>query len=66
MTEQEWDAVYDTHLKGTFAVCHAAWPHFQKQKYGRIVTTASAVGVHGNFGQVCSTSSLISKRRVRY
>ncbi|GAA5886830.1 hypothetical protein JCM16303_005721 [Sporobolomyces ruberrimus] len=51
MTEQEWDAVYSTHLKGTFAVCHAAWPHFQKQKYGRIVTTASAVGVHGNFGQ---------------
>ncbi|GAA5938562.1 uncharacterized protein JCM15063_005355 [Sporobolomyces koalae] len=51
MTEQEWDAVYSTHLKGTYAVCHAAWPHFQKQKYGRIVTTASAVGVHGNFGQ---------------
>ncbi|GAA5869023.1 hypothetical protein JCM1840_000445 [Sporobolomyces johnsonii] len=51
LTPAEWDAVYSTHLKGTYAVCHAAWPLFQKQKYGRIVTTASAVGVHGNFGQ---------------
>ncbi|GAA6033104.1 hypothetical protein JCM8097_002946 [Rhodosporidiobolus ruineniae] len=51
MTPAEWDAVYSTHLKGTYAVCKAAWPVFQKQKYGRIVTTASAVGVHGNFGQ---------------
>ncbi|BGP10359.1 hypothetical protein JCM10049v2_006242 [Rhodotorula toruloides] len=51
MTDAEWDAVYSTHLKGTYAVCKAAWPHFQKQKYGRIVTTSSAVGVHGNFGQ---------------
>lgn len=51
MTEKEWDAVYETHLKGTYAVCKAAWPLFQKQRYGRIVTTASAVGVHGNFGQ---------------
>jgi multifunctional beta-oxidation protein len=51
MTDAEWDAVYSTHLKGTYAVCKAAWPHFQKQKYGRIVTTSSAVGVHGTFGQ---------------
>ncbi|BGP42398.1 hypothetical protein JCM10450v2_006492 [Rhodotorula kratochvilovae] len=51
MTEPEWDAVYSTHLKGTYAVAKAAWPLFQKQRYGRIVTTASSVGVHGNFGQ---------------
>lgn len=51
MTEKEWDAVYETHLKGTYAVAKAAWPLFQKQRYGRIVTTSSAVGVHGNFGQ---------------
>ncbi|GAA5945274.1 hypothetical protein JCM3775_007418 [Rhodotorula graminis] len=51
MTEPEWDAVYATHLKGTYAVAKAAWPLFQKQRYGRIVTTASSVGVHGNFGQ---------------
>ncbi|GAA5863265.1 hypothetical protein JCM8547_002881 [Rhodosporidiobolus lusitaniae] len=51
MTEAEWDAVYQVHLKGTYAVAKAAWPVLQKQKYGRIVTTASSVGVHGNFGQ---------------
>jgi hypothetical protein len=52
MTEAEWDAVYSTHLKGTYAVAKAAWPVLQKGKYGRIITTASSVGVHGNFGQV--------------
>ncbi|GAA5933750.1 hypothetical protein JCM10213_008583 [Rhodosporidiobolus nylandii] len=51
MSPQDWDAVYGTHLQGTYAVCKAAWPVFLKQKGGRIVTTASAVGLHGNFGQ---------------
>lgn len=47
MTEAEWDAVYSTHLKGTYAVAKAAWPVLQKGQYGRIITTASSVGVHG-------------------
>ncbi|KAK4703704.1 multifunctional beta-oxidation protein, partial [Phenoliferia sp. Uapishka_3] len=51
MTDAEWDIVYNVHLKGTYSVCHAAWPIFQKQKYGRIVTTTSTVGIYGNFGQ---------------
>lgn len=51
LTDAEWDLVYQVHVKGTYAVCKAAWPLFQKQKYGRIVTTSSSVGVHGNFGQ---------------
>lgn len=29
----------------------AAWPHFRKQKYGRIINTASAAGLFGSFGQ---------------
>ena len=29
----------------------AVWPHFRKQKYGRIINTASAAGLFGNFGQ---------------
>ena len=29
----------------------AAWPHMKKQKYGRIVMTASVAGIYGNFGQ---------------
>jgi len=29
----------------------AAWPHFRKQKYGRVINTASAAGLFGSFGQ---------------
>ncbi|EPQ32092.1 uncharacterized protein PFL1_00289 [Pseudozyma flocculosa PF-1] len=52
MTDDQWHAVINVHLRGTYAVCKAAWPIFQKQKYGRIVNTTSAVGIYGNFGQV--------------
>jgi len=51
MTEQEWDAVMAVHLRSTYRCAKAVWPIFQKQKFGRIVTTASQVGIYGNFGQ---------------
>lgn len=51
MSEQEWDLVVAVHLRGTYKCAKALWPIFQKQKYGRIVTTASQVGIYGNFGQ---------------
>lgn len=51
MTDAEWDIVLRVHLRGTYSVCHAAWPIFLKQKYGRILNTTSAVGLYGNFGQ---------------
>jgi len=51
MSEKEWDLVLAVHLRGTYKCAHALWPIFQKQKYGRIVTTASQVGIYGNFGQ---------------
>lgn len=51
MTDDMWDAVIDVHLTGTFKVCKAAWPIFYKQKYGRIMTTASPNGVYGCHGQ---------------
>ncbi|KAF8071713.1 multifunctional beta-oxidation protein [Lyophyllum atratum] len=51
MTEQEWDVVLAVHLRGTYKCAKAVWPHFQKQKFGRIVTTSSQVGIYGNFGQ---------------
>lgn len=44
MTDAEWDIVYNVHVRGTYTVCHAAWPIFLAQKYGRIINTASAVG----------------------
>lgn len=51
MTDAEWKAVQGTHLRGTYKVSKAAWPHFMKQGYGRIINTSSAVGLYGNFGQ---------------
>lgn len=51
MMEQEWDLVLAVHLRGTYRCAKAVWPIFQKQKYGRIVTTSSHVGIYGNFGQ---------------
>ncbi|UJR86779.1 Hypothetical protein I5071_88800 [Sandaracinus amylolyticus] len=51
MTEQDWDLVYRVHVKGAFKCTHAAWPYMRDQKFGRIIMTASAAGIYGNFGQ---------------
>jgi NAD(P)-dependent dehydrogenase (short-subunit alcohol dehydrogenase family) len=51
MSDDEMKAVLDVHLLGSFNVARAAWPHMQEQAYGRIVSTTSAAGVFGNFGQ---------------
>ena len=51
MTEGDWDIIYKVHVLGAFKVTHAAWPHMREQGYGRIVMTASAAGIYGNFGQ---------------
>uniref|UniRef100_A0AAQ5Y4X4 Hydroxysteroid (17-beta) dehydrogenase 4 n=1 Tax=Amphiprion ocellaris TaxID=80972 RepID=A0AAQ5Y4X4_AMPOC len=39
------------HLRGSFLVTRAAWNHMKNQKFGRIIMTASAAGIYGNFGQ---------------
>ena len=41
MSEDEWDAVVETHLKGTFTVFRAAAPHFKAQSSGRFVAFTS-------------------------
>jgi 3-hydroxyacyl-CoA dehydrogenase/3a,7a,12a-trihydroxy-5b-cholest-24-enoyl-CoA hydratase len=51
MQETDWDLIYRVHLYGSFKVTHAAWPHFREQQYGRVIMTASAAGIYGNFGQ---------------
>ena len=43
--------VVDVHLMGSANCCHAVWPHMRAAQYGRIVLTASASGLYGNFGQ---------------
>ena len=52
MTEEEFDSVIDTNLKGTFNCCKHIAKKMMKQKYGRIINISSVVGLMGNAGQV--------------
>ncbi|KAL2891601.1 hypothetical protein HOO65_010959 [Ceratocystis lukuohia] len=49
--DADWDLIMKVHVKGAFKCARAAWPHFRKQKYGRVINTASAAGLFGSFGQ---------------
>nr|POF00987.1 peroxisomal hydratase-dehydrogenase-epimerase [Quercus suber] len=51
MKDQDWDLIMKVHVNGAYKCARAAWPHFRKQKYGRVISTASAAGLFGNFGQ---------------
>jgi 3-oxoacyl-[acyl-carrier protein] reductase len=50
MTDEDWDAVIDTHLKGTFMCARAAQRHMVPQKYGKMVFLSSTSAL-GNRGQ---------------
>jgi 3-oxoacyl-[acyl-carrier protein] reductase len=52
MSEQDWDSVIDTNLKGAFLCCKAAARVMMGQRYGRIINIGSVVGITGNPGQV--------------
>jgi 3-oxoacyl-[acyl-carrier protein] reductase len=51
MSEDEWDRVIDTNLKGTFHVTKAAVRPMVRQRYGRIISVSSVAGMVGNAGQ---------------
>jgi NAD(P)-dependent dehydrogenase (short-subunit alcohol dehydrogenase family) len=57
MTEEEWDAVINVHLKGTFAPSRWAVAYWREQTKagrpvsGRIINTTSVSGIYGNPGQ---------------
>ena len=51
-TTAQWDKVLDTDLKGVFLMAREVSTIMMKQKYGRIVSMSSVVGVMGNAGQV--------------
>jgi 3-oxoacyl-[acyl-carrier protein] reductase len=50
MTDDDWDAVIDTHLKGTFLCAQAAQRHMVEKKYGKMVFLSSTSAL-GNRGQ---------------
>ncbi|RZS84134.1 NAD(P)-dependent dehydrogenase (short-subunit alcohol dehydrogenase family) [Pigmentiphaga kullae] len=51
MSVEEWKAVVDVHLNGSFYVSRAAAPHFKARNGGRYVFMTSASALVGNFGQ---------------
>jgi NAD(P)-dependent dehydrogenase (short-subunit alcohol dehydrogenase family) len=51
MTEEDFDAVINVHLKGTFNMSRAAAPHFKAQNSGVFLHMTSTSGLVGNFGQ---------------
>jgi len=51
MSIEEWRAVIDVHLNGSFYVSRAAAPHFKSQNSGAYVFMTSTSGLIGNLGQ---------------
>lgn len=57
MSEQDWDAVIATNLKGTFNCTKAVTRTMMKQRSGKIVNVASVMGIMGNVGQANYSAS---------
>src|SRR6266540_432371 len=51
MSEEDWDTVVNTNLKGAFLFTRAFARAFLKQRSGRIINVASIIGLIGNAGQ---------------
>jgi 3-oxoacyl-[acyl-carrier protein] reductase len=57
MREEDWDAVININLKGTFLCSKEAVRLMSKQRYGRIINIASIVAFMGNPGQANYSAS---------
>ncbi|MEE8598702.1 MAG: 3-oxoacyl-[acyl-carrier-protein] reductase [Dehalococcoidales bacterium] len=51
MSDEDWDRVLSVNLKGAFLCARAVLRHMIKQRWGRIISIASIVGLVGNPGQ---------------
>ncbi len=56
MTDEDWDAVINVNLRGSFLMARAAQKYMSAQKWGRIVNIASSSGL-GNRGQANYSAS---------
>jgi NAD(P)-dependent dehydrogenase (short-subunit alcohol dehydrogenase family) len=75
MSPEEWLAVTNVHLNGSFFVSRAAAEHFRAQESGAYVHITSTSGLIGNFGQanysaaklaMCAMSKTIALDMQRY
>ncbi len=51
MSEEDWDTVIDTNLKGAFLFTKGFARTFVRQRSGRIINVSSVIGIMGNAGQ---------------
>jgi 3-oxoacyl-[acyl-carrier protein] reductase len=51
MSDEEWDTVLNIDLKSAFLCARAVLRHMLRQRWGRIISIASVVGIIGNAGQ---------------
>ncbi len=65
MPAEEFDRLLAINVGGAVGVLRAAWPHFVRQGYGRVVNTASGsvLGLPGCFGYQTSKAALIGLTR---
>jgi NAD(P)-dependent dehydrogenase (short-subunit alcohol dehydrogenase family) len=76
MTPEEWDAVIAVHLRGHYAMTHAACGYWKdNSRPGHVVCTASTSGILGNFGQsnygaakcgIAAFSTIVAMEMKRY
>ena len=61
MSEDEWDLVFDTNVKGVFLVSRAAIPHLIESGGGAIVNVASqlAIAAVGGFAAYCASKAAV-------
>ncbi len=67
MTDEDWDKVLETNLKGAFLMTKHVLKYMIKNRFGRIVNISSIVGITGNVGQanyVSSKAGLIGLTKV--
>jgi 3-oxoacyl-[acyl-carrier protein] reductase len=57
MSDEDWDDVIETNLRGAFLFARAASRHMMRARYGRIINMASVAGLIGNPGQTNYSAS---------
>jgi 3-oxoacyl-[acyl-carrier protein] reductase len=65
MSDEDWDTVIDTHMKGTFMCARAVQRHMVEQKYGKMVflSSTSALGNRGQANYSAAKAGLIGMAR---
>jgi 3-oxoacyl-[acyl-carrier protein] reductase len=57
MSDQDWDDVINTNLRGSFLFARACSRHMMRARYGRVINISSVSGLMGNAGQTNYSAS---------